>query len=247
MVVSLEKGNLKFRIRNAMAGIKRERNQLMANNTETLRNKVYDYLRGEMDKGSLLPGALINLNEMSERLQVSKTPLREALLRLEAEGFVSIRPRSGVIINRLELEDIRYLYEVVAAIEAALIDSIFDKFDNSHVALMERLNVEMREDIKSGDYVAYDKPHWDFHNLFTELSGNVFAKRIIIPIRQRLWDFPRRRHHQEWELMACDEHQQITEAIKAGNRDEALRVVRQVHWNFAYNEEFIRWVYFASA
>jgi DNA-binding GntR family transcriptional regulator len=230
-----------------MANIRETTNNPIAQHPETLRNQVYDYLRAEMDRGSLLPGALINLNEMSERLHVSKTPLREALLRLEAEGFVSIRPRSGVIINKLELEDIRYLYEVVAAIEAALIDSIFDKFDGSHLSLMETLNVEMRADIMSGDYVAYDKPHWEFHNLFTELSGNVFAKRIIIPIRQRLWDFPRRRHHQQWELMACDEHQQITEAIKNGDRGEALRIVREFHWNFAYNEEFIRWVYFTSA
>ena len=199
-----------------------------------------------MDKGILLPGALINLNEMSERLQVSKTPLRDALLRLEAEGFVSIKPRSGIIINRLELEDIMYLYEVVAAIEAALIDSVFDKFDDSHISLMESLNVAMRTAIESGDYVAYDKPHWDFHCLFTELSRNVFARRIITPIRQRLWDFPRRRYHQQWELMACDEHQQITEAIKNGNRNEALRVVKEFHWNFNYNEKYIRWVYFPS-
>jgi DNA-binding GntR family transcriptional regulator len=219
----------------------------MPNNPESLRNQVYDYLRGEMDKGILLPGAVINLNEMSERLQVSKTPLREALLRLEAEGFVSIRPRSGIIINRLELEDIRYLYEVVAAIEAALIDSVFDKFDASHASLMEKLNLEMRTAIESGDYVAYDKPHWSFHNIFTELSNNIFAKRIITPIRQRLWDFPRRRYHQQWELMACDEHQQITEAIKNDNRSEALRVVKEFHWNFSYNEKYIRWVYFPSA
>jgi DNA-binding GntR family transcriptional regulator len=228
-------------------GIKAVRNNLVPNSSESLRNKVYDYLRGEMDKGILLPGALINLNEMSERFKVSKTPLREALLRLEAEGFVSIRPRSGIIINRLELEDIRYLYEVVAALEAALIDTIFEKFDRSHLSLMEKLNADMRSTIESGDYVAYDKPHWDFHNLFTELSGSALVQRLITPIRQRLWDFPRRRNHQQWELMACDEHQQITEAIQSGNRSEAVRVVKDLHWNFAYNERFIRWVYFPSA
>jgi DNA-binding GntR family transcriptional regulator len=227
-------------------GIEALRNNLAPNSSESLRNKVYDYLRCEMDKGILLPGALINLNEMSERFKVSKTPLREALLRLEAEGFVSIRPRSGIIINRLELEDIRYLYEIVAALEATLIDTIFHKFDNSHASLMEKLNSDMRTAIENGDYIAYDRPHWDFHNLFTELSGSALVQRIITPIRQRLWDFPRRRNHQQWELMACDEHQEITEAIMCGNRSEALRVVKELHWNFAYNEKFIRWVYFPS-
>lgn len=199
-----------------------------------------------MDRGSLLPGASININEMSERLEISKTPLRDALLRLEAEGFVSIRPRSGIVINRLDLEDIKYLYEVIGALEAALIDSIFDQFDAARISTMERLNAVMRSAIENGDYVAYSKPHWDFHEMFVELSGNVFARRIITPIKYRLWDFPRRRYHQEWELMACDEHAQITEAIKAGDRQEAIRVIKELHWNFPYNEKFIRWVYFPN-
>lgn len=226
---------------------KEEHKKVIPSNSESLRNSVYDYLRSEMDKGNLLPGALINLNQMSERLQVSKTPLRDAMIRLEAEGFVSIHPRSGVVINQLELEDIRYLYEVMAAIEAALIDSVFDKITDSHLSLMQDLNDTMKKCIQNGDYVAYDKPHWEFHNLFTELSGNVFARRILIPIRQRLWDFPRRRYQQQWELQACDEHRQITEAIRANDKSEALRVIRELHWNFPYNEKFIRWVYFSSS
>lgn len=226
---------------------KEEHKKVIPSNSESLRNSAYDYLRSEMDKGNLLPGALINLNQMSERLQVSKTPLRDAMIRLEAEGFVSIHPRSGVVINQLELEDIRYLYEVMAAIEAALIDSVFDKITDSHLSLMQDLNDTMKECIQNGDYVAYDKPHWEFHNLFTELSGNVFARRILIPIRQRLWDFPRRRYQQQWELQACDEHRQITEAIRANDKSEALRVIRELHWNFPYNEKFIRWVYFSSS
>jgi len=44
--------------------------------------------------------------------------------------------------------------------------------------------------------------------------------------------------------MACDEHEQITNAIKAKNISEALRVIKQLHWNFSYNEKYIRWVYF---
>lgn len=224
----------------------RNESGLMPGSSESLRNRVYDYLRSEMDRGSLLPGASININEMSERLRISKTPLRDALLRLEAEGFVSIRPRSGIVINRLELEDIKYLYEVIGALEAALIDSIFDQLDAEKVAAMEELNAVMRSAIEKGDYVAYSKPHWDFHEIFVELSGNVFARRIITPIKYRLWDFPRRRYRQEWELMACDEHAQITEAIKAGDRQEAIRVIKELHWNFPYNEQFIRWVYFPN-
>ncbi len=220
------------------------RNVLNPNQTDSLRNRVYEYIHQEMVEGRLLPGASIDLNEMSRKLCVSKTPLRDALIRLEAEGMVSILPRRGIVVNRLELEDIRYLYEVIGAIEASLVTSIFHKFQDIHVARMEELNRQMKSAIMDGDFFAYDHPHWDFHNLFMEQSGNIFARRVITPIKQRLWDFPRQGFSQEWELRCCAEHQQIAEAIKRGDLAETVRIIREVHWSFAYNEKYIRKVYF---
>ena len=63
---------------------------------KTLREQVYDYLRLAMNRGDLVPGASVNLNEISEKLGISKTPLRFALLQLENEGFVTILARHGV-------------------------------------------------------------------------------------------------------------------------------------------------------
>ncbi|KUK42218.1 MAG: Transcriptional regulator, GntR family, partial [Thermovirga lienii] len=56
--------------------------------TKSLREQVYDYLRRKLNAGELKPGAFLNLNELSARLGISKTPLREALIQLELEGFV---------------------------------------------------------------------------------------------------------------------------------------------------------------
>ncbi|MCG2817221.1 MAG: GntR family transcriptional regulator, partial [Candidatus Aminicenantes bacterium] len=61
-------------------------------NLLSLKDQVYDYLRERMKKGELRPGAAINTDETSERLGISKTPLRDALIRLEVEGFVTILP-----------------------------------------------------------------------------------------------------------------------------------------------------------
>ena len=70
----------------------------------------------------------------------------------------------------------------------------------------------MKKAVKNGDCIAFSKPHhWDFHNLFIELNDNYIAKKIIKPMKLRLWNAPRRRFHKAWELMACDEHEQIGE------------------------------------
>jgi len=217
------------------------------NNGDSLRKQVYAYLRDKMESGNLLPGAAVNLNEISEELAISKTPLRDAMIRLEAEGFVTIWPRRGIIVNRLKLEDIKYLFEVIGALEVAMVRSVFDKFDELVLARMDALNAEMRTALAKDDLTAYSKAHWAFHDIYLELSQNVFVKRIITPIKHRIWEFPRRGFVKEWDMMACDEHQAITTAIRNGELDEATRIIREVHWGFSVNEKFIRRVYFGES
>ena len=64
-------------------------------NSRSLRGQVYDYLRDAINRGSLEPGAFIDQNALSAAMGISRTPLRDALIQLEAEGFVSILPRRG--------------------------------------------------------------------------------------------------------------------------------------------------------
>ena len=72
-------------------------------------------------EGDLEPGASVALDRIAGRLGVSRTPVREALLRLETEGFVTIRPRSGISVRVLTREDIRNLYQMIGALEASVL------------------------------------------------------------------------------------------------------------------------------
>ena len=71
--------------------------------TRSLREQVYEYLKSEIQAGRLVPGSFINLNEISAQLGISKTPLRDAIIQMECEGFVSILPRRGVLLKRLQI------------------------------------------------------------------------------------------------------------------------------------------------
>ena len=86
---------------------------------KSLKEQVYDYLRVQMNEGRLRPGAFLNLNDISRELGMSRTPLRDALFQLESEGFVTIFPRRGVVVNTLTLEKIRNIYEILGALESA--------------------------------------------------------------------------------------------------------------------------------
>ncbi len=76
-------------------------------NIKSLKEQVYEHLREQMRTGGLRPGAAIDMEETSKRLGVSKTPLRDALLQLEMEGFVTILPRRKIVVNVLTLQNIR--------------------------------------------------------------------------------------------------------------------------------------------
>ncbi len=190
-------------------------------NAKSLREQVYDYIREELSRGKLTPGMAINLNEISQELGISKTPLRDALLQLDTEGFVTISPRRGVFVNRLTIEEIRSCYEIIGALEAAAILSVFDNIQPLHLEKMKWLNAALRVAMKREDYQAYYQQNLLFHDVFLELSHNAAMKRIIMPMKRRLYDFPRRGYIKEWELGNCRDHDRLIDAFGTGDRDGA--------------------------
>jgi DNA-binding GntR family transcriptional regulator len=213
-------------------------------NVISLREQVYHYLREEMHSGRLLPGSTINPNEISKKLGISKTPLRDALIRLETEGFVRILPRRGVKVNALTLQDVKDAYDLIGALEGWVINCVFDRLSSSHTSELESLNSKMIAAIHSDDFDDYYDLNLAFHDVYLALSSNMMLRHLITPIKQRLYDFPRRSYIKEWELRNCEEHQQFINMIQKGDRDEAVRIMRDVHWSFTVQEKYIREFFF---
>jgi DNA-binding GntR family transcriptional regulator len=209
----------------------------------SLRKQVYEYLRNEMSHGRLEPGSFINLNETSQRLGISKTPLRDALIQLECEGFVSILPRRGVLVKRLTIEDVRNILEVVGALESAVILSVFDKIGPEQINRLQGMNRKMIAAVEREDFDTYYQLNIDFHDVFLDLNENADLQRIVTPLKQRLYDFPRRTYIKEWELINCNEHQKLIEYLKEGKPGKAARLWRDSHWSFKAYEKFIRRFY----
>ncbi|MBF0530279.1 MAG: GntR family transcriptional regulator [Deltaproteobacteria bacterium] len=212
-------------------------------NLTSLREQVYHFLREEMASGRLLPGDSINPTEMSERLGISKTPLRDALIRLETEGFVTILPRRGITVNVLTLEDIKNFYGIIGALESAAIIIVFDRILPEHILSMKNLNTELLQAINQEDFDKYYYKNLEFHNVYLNLSGNQQLKAIMTPLKQRLYDFPRRLYIRDWEVSNCDEHNRFLALLEKGDKEGAARIMRDVHWSFRVQENYIRQFY----
>lgn len=210
----------------------------------SLKDQVYEYLRNQMKVGALKPGSIIDMSATSERLGVSKTPLRDALIQLEMEGFVKILPRRGVIVNVLTIQDIEDFYQILGALESVALISASDFLGEPEVDRMEKLNQAMAKAIERDDFNNYYAKNLKLHDVYIDLSGNRVLKKTTEVLKKRLYDFPRRGGFiKKWEISSIGEHRKLIGLISAKKYLEAANFIRDVHWSFKVQEKFIRKYY----
>lgn len=216
-------------------------------NIQSLSEQVYNYLRDEMHTGGILPDTILNLNEISRHLGISKTPLRDALIKLEMERFVTIMPRRGVMVNQLTLQDISDFYQIIGALECEVIKEVSSRIGSVKISEMRQLNADMREALRREEFDSYYGINIKFHDIFLNLSDNKRLRPMIMPMKQRLYDFQRRPYLKEWEFRNCNEHDKFIDLIKQGSSLGAAQFMRDVHWSFSIQEEYIRKFYSIDA
>ncbi len=217
-------------------------------NVKSLKEQVYDYLREQLRSGEILPGSAINLDGTSRKLGVSRTPLRDALLQLEAEGFVTIYPRRGVIVNVLSLQDIKNYYQIIGALESTAVLQAFDKIGEDEIRTMEGIIAGMKKAIEFADFDLYYEKNLALHDVYLAGCGNENLVRLVRTLKRRLYDFPRERGFvKEWELASIAEHTELLELLKQRKAAEAATYVRDVHWSYQVQEKYINQYYRRAA
>ncbi len=213
-------------------------------NLASLKDQVYEYIRSLMKVGELRPGSSIDMNATSQKLGISKTPLRDALIRLEMEGFVSILPRRGVVVNTLTVQDIKDFYQILGALESTAVLTASSSFGRREMNELRKLNDLMDKAIKKDDFNTYYEENLKFHDVYLKRSGNKTLRKTADILKKRLYDFPRREGYiKKWEESSIKEHEQFMEMMERGAYQEAADFIRDVHWSFEVQEKYIRQYY----
>jgi DNA-binding GntR family transcriptional regulator len=213
-------------------------------NLKSLKEQVYDYLQEQFQQRRLQPGDMIHMEATSQKLGISKTPLRDALIQLEMEGFVTINPRRGIFVNTLTIDDIREFYQVIGALESSALQAAFPGLSAARLKTINDLNRQMKNAIVRNDFNLFYEKNLCFHDSYIDLCGNNTLIRIIGNLKKRLYDFPRQKEWvKEWEESSILEHQKIVDLLTAGNMPAAVAFVRDVHWSFQVQEKFLRKYY----
>jgi DNA-binding GntR family transcriptional regulator len=215
---------------------------------KSLREQVYDYLFAQLRQRALDPGSFLDLNEIAARLGVSRTPLRDALIYLEVEGFVELLPRRGVRVKYLDLEEIKNLYQIIGGLEATALLEAADRFTAEDHQRLQDLTDEYRRQLELGSYDGCLATNYQFHDYFLDHCGNALLATLVKAQKRRLYDWPR--HTKlvwEWERKNVEEHEKIVALLKAGDKAGASEWLRNVHWSFPVQESFIQPFYSGSA
>ena len=111
----------------------------------TLNRDTYERLKQDIMKFILKPGEQVSAAKLAERYQVSRTPVREALVKLETEGLVDIFPQSKSVISRINLHRARQEWFIRSTLELGMVDAFFDKLTEQDIDLMDAYNRQMKE------------------------------------------------------------------------------------------------------
>jgi DNA-binding GntR family transcriptional regulator len=214
----------------------------------SLSSLVYEDLKRRLNEGSLLPGQFIDLSALGRELGMSRTPLRDALIRLELEGFVTVFPRRGVMVRALDLATIRDIYQIIGALEGAVVEAVDGRFRDSDADRMDELDEAMKKALSEDDFSSFYAANLGFHDVYLDLSDNQELVRTVRVCKERLYDFPRRRSFiKEWELASAEEHTRLAALFRAREFSAAAAFVRDVHWSYGVQELYIRRYYFAAS
>ena len=209
-------------------------------NRWSLRKEIFTYLSNQIECGALTPGSLINVRKLTEELNVSRTPLREALAQLEIQGLVSILPQRGVRINVLTYEDLLNLFEIIGTLESQVVFTVFDKITDKKIDQMKRFNRAMEQAIEKGKNRTFHETNIRFHKVFLDLSGNHELTNYVSGLKLRLFGFALKSYRDRFKRAIVAEHDVFIALLKEGDRKSAADYLKDVHWKFNYPDNFIR-------
>lgn len=194
-----------------------------------LHEQAASRLRQMLVEGSIAPGAKLNERELSEVLRVSRTPLREAIKMLAAEGLVELLPNRGAVAVQLSEADVAHTFEVIATLEGLSGELAAQRISDAQLDEIRAMHYEMLACFTRKDLSGYYRINAAIHRAINEAAANPVLTQTYAQVNARLQAL-RFRSNQDgakWKR-AVAQHERMVEALS--RRDgAALRAVLVEH------------------
>ena len=196
--------------------------------SQNLHEATFQTLKSLLVEGKIAPGSKLNERELAESLHVSRTPIREAIRRLDADGLVELIANRGAIAVQLSLEDVIHTFNVIADLEGFSGELAANNISDAILSELEALQYEMMASYARRDLSTYYKLNLRIHHLINQAANNPVLAQLFSQVNARI-EALRFRSNQDgvkWEK-AVEEHQEMLDALKARDSARMRRIMIQ--------------------
>lgn len=193
--------------------------------TPALYAQVAERLRARIYAHELAPGAWIDEQSLADEFGISRTPMREALKVLAAEGLVVLKPRRGCYVAELSERDLDEIFPVLALLEGRAAEEATCRLASADLARLENIHADLERHVAANDIDHFFEANQAFHNTLQDIAANRWLSQMIDGTRKFLKLTRRDSLRLEGRIhQSLAEHREILAAIRA--RDPAAAALR---------------------
>jgi len=197
-------------------------------NSQNLYEGTFQKLRSLLVEGVIAPGSKLNERELAEGLNVSRTPIREAIKRLAADGLVELIANRGAIAVQLSHTDVVHTFDVIAQLEGYSGELAAKNISTATLSELEALQYEMMASYARRDLSNYYKLNLRIHHLINQAANNPVLTQLFSQVNARIeaLRFRSNQNGVKWEK-AVEEHQEMIDALKTHDSERMRKVMIQ--------------------
>jgi DNA-binding GntR family transcriptional regulator len=189
---------------------------------------AYERIKESILNLNFLPGAQLQIDHLAIQMEISRTPIREALLRLERDGLVRVVPRVGFFVAEITRRDLEELYEIRELLESRAIKDSVENLTDQDLDNIDEILRQGAAAVEENNVDKFRKAEIDFHNYLTDHSNN----RRLISILESYQDLTYRwrtlsLRSEENLRLSLSEHQEIARAVRQGDAELAHQLMSE--------------------
>ena len=201
--------------------------QIRLDSYKPLRELVCEHIREAIINGTFAPGERLMEIQMADEMGVSRTPVREAIRKLEMEGFVVMIPRRGTYVSNMSIKDINDVYEIRISLDTLAAGLAAERISDEELEELQRLLVKVGAAIEKNDMAKVVEADIEFHDVLYKASRNERLRNIINNLREQItvirgvsMRYPGRLKDTQ------EEHRRLVESIAARDVEKSQEAAR---------------------
>ncbi|MBS4538123.1 GntR family transcriptional regulator [Clostridium sp. D2Q-11] len=204
----------------------------------SLKDHVYNFIQKKINDGTLKANEKINEQLIYETLQVSRTPVREALIQLSTEGYLEKLPRRGFIVRPIDEKKAKELYLTIGTLDGLAANLATNFITENEISEMKRKVNDMNKRIDENNFDLYYKLQKEFHDIYIDICDNEELIRILNQLRRSFIKQPYDDSSMENIIKILketnNEHKNIVDLFEKKRKNELEKYIRYTHWDISH-------------